>query len=109
MVYRFQQQHGRILVFRDGGLNVLRRRGILATLLAFFTNCSTSLLVNSVECRRHVRAPIARTAHRGSRLKRHQSFVSKYERGERRLDVEFLEVTKALRTDPLRLIEAIRD
>jgi hypothetical protein len=67
-------------------------------------------LVNSVECRRHVRAPIARTAHRGSRLKRHQSFVSKYERGERRLDaVEFLEVTKALGTDPLRLIEAIRD
>jgi ribosome-binding protein aMBF1 (putative translation factor) len=43
-------------------------------------------------------------------LKRHQSFVSKYERGERRLDVvEFLEVTKALGTDPLRLIEAIRD
>jgi hypothetical protein len=37
-------------------------------------------------------------------------FVSTYERGERRLDVvEFLEVTKALGTDPLRLIEAIRD
>jgi hypothetical protein len=48
LVYRFQQQHGRILVFRDGGLNVLRRRGILVTLLAFFANCSTSLLVNSV-------------------------------------------------------------
>ena len=35
------------------------------------------------------------------RLSRPQSFVSKYETGERRLDViEFLEVTKALAVDP---------
>ena len=40
-----------------------------------------------------------------SRLKRPQSFVSKYERGERRLDVvEFGEVARALRIDPIRFL-----
>lgn len=40
-----------------------------------------------------------------SRLKRPQSFVSKYERGERRLDVvEFGEVAKALGIDPVRFL-----
>jgi transcriptional regulator with XRE-family HTH domain len=40
-----------------------------------------------------------------SRLKRPQSFVSKYERGERRLDVvEFGDVAKALGIDPLRFL-----
>jgi transcriptional regulator with XRE-family HTH domain len=40
-----------------------------------------------------------------SRLKRPQSFVSKYERGERRLDVvEFGEVATALGIDPIRLL-----
>jgi len=39
------------------------------------------------------------------RLKRPQSFVSKYERGERRLDlVEFQEVANALEIDPLRFL-----
>jgi transcriptional regulator with XRE-family HTH domain len=42
-----------------------------------------------------------------SRLKRPQSFVSKYERGERRLDiVEFGEVAHALGIDPIRLLTA---
>lgn len=42
------------------------------------------------------------------RLGRPQSFVSKYERGERRLDVvEFLEVMDALRVPPARFIEAL--
>jgi transcriptional regulator with XRE-family HTH domain len=42
------------------------------------------------------------------RLSRPQSFVSKYERGERRLDVvEFLEVTKALGMDPANLIKEL--
>lgn len=42
-------------------------------------------------------------------LKRPQSFVSKYERGERRLDVvEFLEVTDALGVKPAKLIEQIQ-
>jgi transcriptional regulator with XRE-family HTH domain len=39
------------------------------------------------------------------RLGRPQSFVSKYERGERRLDViEFAEVSRALGFDPLRFL-----
>lgn len=43
------------------------------------------------------------------RLRKPQSFVSKYERGERRLDVvEFLEVADALGADPHKLIHAIR-
>ena len=40
-----------------------------------------------------------------SRLKRPQSFVSKYERGERCLDVvEFGEVARALGVDPVRIL-----
>jgi transcriptional regulator with XRE-family HTH domain len=39
------------------------------------------------------------------RLGRPQSFVSKYERGERRLDViEFAQVARALEIDPLRFL-----
>ena len=39
------------------------------------------------------------------RLDRPQSFVSKYERGERRLDVvEFGEVARGLGADPVRLL-----
>ena len=43
-----------------------------------------------------------------SKLDKPQSFVSKYERGERRLDViEFLEVTRVLDVDPSFMIERI--
>lgn len=42
------------------------------------------------------------------RLGRPQSFVSKYETGERRLDViEFLEVADALTLDPASIIAAL--
>jgi len=41
-----------------------------------------------------------------ARLKRPQSFISKYERGERRLDlVEFREVAQALGIDPIRFLD----
>ncbi|MDT9136299.1 helix-turn-helix transcriptional regulator, partial [Escherichia coli] len=43
------------------------------------------------------------------KLRRPQSFVSKYERGERRLDViEFIEVAEALRIVPGQVIDEIR-
>ena len=42
------------------------------------------------------------------RLGRPQSFVSKFERGERRLDVvEFLEIAHALRLDPRKVLHEI--
>src|SRR5215216_1927599 len=42
------------------------------------------------------------------RLKKPQSFVSKYERGERRLDViEFLDIVKVLEADPHEIIRKI--
>ena len=44
------------------------------------------------------------------RLKKHQSFVAKYEAGERRLDVvEFLEVVRWLEADPHEMIRNIAD
>ena len=43
------------------------------------------------------------------RLGKPQSYVAKYEGGERRLDVvEFLAVCSALSADPLRIIRALR-
>jgi len=43
-----------------------------------------------------------------TRLERPQSFVSKYERGERRLDVvEFFRVSRAVGADPYRLLKML--
>ncbi|MER9533850.1 helix-turn-helix domain-containing protein [Mesorhizobium sp. M0309] len=43
------------------------------------------------------------------KLGRQQSFVAKYEGGERRLDViEFLEVTVALDADPCEILSSLR-
>ncbi|MFI5386260.1 MAG: hypothetical protein ACHQ50_09080 [Fimbriimonadales bacterium] len=43
-------------------------------------------------------------------MSRPQSFVSKYERGERRLDVvEFLEVARAIGIDSIRFIRQLDD
>ncbi|WP_236216260.1 helix-turn-helix domain-containing protein [Pseudomonas rhodesiae] len=44
------------------------------------------------------------------RLSKPQSFVSKYERGERRLDViEFLEVCQRLGADPHEMIRSLEE
>lgn len=43
------------------------------------------------------------------RLKKPQSFVAKYEGGERRIDVvEFLAITQAIGADPLRIVRALQ-
>ena len=43
------------------------------------------------------------------RLKKPQSFVAKYEGGERRIDVvEFLAITRAIGADPVRILKAVR-
>lgn len=43
------------------------------------------------------------------RLKRPQSFIAKYEGGERRIDVvEFLQIAKALEADPIALLRALQ-
>lgn len=45
-----------------------------------------------------------------ARLNRPQSFVSKYERGERRIDVEeFLQIAEALLTDPRKILNELLD
>lgn len=44
----------------------------------------------------------------GKRLGRPQSYVNKYESGERRLDViEFLDVTRAIDLDPISVLRAV--
>ena len=43
------------------------------------------------------------------RLKRPQSFVAKYEGGERRIDIlEFLEISGALDADPVAMLRALQ-
>ena len=61
-----------------------------------------SLLINARKSANLTQTELSR------RLNKPQSYVSKYERGERRLDVvEFLEVSNALNIDPIVLIEEL--
>lgn len=61
------------------------------------------LLVAARKSRGETQAEVAR------RLKKPQSFVAKYEAGERRLDiVEFLAVTQALHCDPVPLLRKLK-
>jgi ribosome-binding protein aMBF1 (putative translation factor) len=60
------------------------------------------LLIATREKRELTQAALAQ------RLNKPQSYVSKFERGERRLDVvEYLEVAEALRTDPFELLREL--
>lgn len=44
------------------------------------------------------------------RLKKPQSFVSKYERGERRIDIiEFISIAKAINANPCAIIKQIEN
>jgi transcriptional regulator with XRE-family HTH domain len=44
------------------------------------------------------------------RLKRPQSFIAKYEGGERRIDVvEFLAITRAIGADPVKILRALKE
>lgn len=60
------------------------------------------LLIETRQSQKLTQAQVA------TRLQKPQSFVSKYERGERRLDVvEFLEVAKALGTTPCEVLRKL--
>ena len=62
-----------------------------------------SLLVSAREASGHTQAAVAAT------LGRPQSFVAKYEGGERRLDViEFIQVCAALGVDPHAVLSAVQ-
>lgn len=70
-----------------------------------FSDAYGSLLDALVEARK---AAGLRQVDLANRLRKTQSFVSKMENGERRLDViEFMLVTKAIGIDPLALLAAI--
>lgn len=58
----------------------------------------------------HARRQAGLTQHAvAKRLKRPQSFVAKYEGGERRIDVlEFLEIMAVLEADPIAALRALR-
>lgn len=62
-----------------------------------------SLLVNARNMAELTQQAVA------DKLGKPQSFVAKYENGERRLDVvEFLQVAEVIETDPIALISQIR-
>jgi transcriptional regulator with XRE-family HTH domain len=70
------------------------------------TNRYTLLRSLLIDARKAKGLSQAALAHELGRL---QTFVSKYERGERRLDlVEFLEVTAALGVDPHKVIRKLQ-
>ena len=71
-----------------------------------FTPRYKRLLRSLTNARKDARLSQAKLA---LRLGRVQTFVSKYERGERRLDVvEFLDVAEALKLDPCELLRELR-
>lgn len=75
------------------------------TLSSIYSDSYQLLLDLLVEARKAV--PLTQTQV-AERLGKPQSFVSKYERGERRLDViEFIEVCRQLGVEPEKLIQRL--
>ncbi len=73
---------------------------------SIFTRRYAVLTASLIEARRAAGLTQAQLA---VRLARPQSFVSKYERGERRLDViEFLEIADALGVAPEKILRKLR-
>lgn len=81
-------------------------RGDALTKKSVFTSRYQTLMTLLIEARHEVGLTQVQLA---AKLSRPQSFVSKYERGERRLDlVEFLEVADALGFQPARFIKKLK-
>lgn len=77
------------------------------TLTSTYSDSYQFLLAMLVEARKHARLSQAQLA---ARLNKPQSFVSKFERGERRLDViELLSVCQMLEADPHDLIQRLEE
>lgn len=71
-----------------------------------YTRQNRALLEALIEARKAARLTQQQVA---NRLGRPQSFVAKYEGGERRLDViEFLEIVRLLGADPHDILDAIK-
>ena len=72
---------------------------------SIFTQRYNRFRISLIEARKAKAIPQAELA---TKLRRPQSFVSKYERGERRLDVvEFFEVAKALGINPIAFLKEL--
>jgi transcriptional regulator with XRE-family HTH domain len=79
-----------------------RARGIGKSIYSAQQNAFCDLLIAARKKAGLTQQEVAR------RLKRPQSFVAKFEGGERRLDVvEFLAVAKAIEADPVQIIRKL--
>lgn len=65
-----------------------------------------ALCASLIDARKHVGLTQQALA---DKLKKHQSFVAKYEKGERRLDIiELISITEALGVDIVPIIQSVR-
>lgn len=79
-----------------------RRRGLTKSVSSDWQAAFCSLMIDARKSAKLTQQEVA------ERLKKPQSFVAKYEGGERRLDVvEFLEISRALGADPVRLLNRL--
>jgi transcriptional regulator with XRE-family HTH domain len=80
----------------------IRARGIAKSVHTAEQNTFCQLMIAARKKAGLTQADLAK------RLKRPQSFVAKYEGGERRIDVvEFLTIVRAIGTDPVRFLRAL--